>query len=65
MNGLYREEKFVKGDIDVKKSKKVRKKLGSEHPGTICYSDEDKARRNYDDLNYISPIIEYQKSNTT
>lgn len=52
--------KICKGDIskDLIGDDEV---LGAEHPGTICYSDEDKARRNYSDLNYISPIIEYQK----
>ena len=30
-------------------------------PGTASYSDEDKARWNYPDKYFISPVIEYQK----
>ena len=30
-------------------------------PGTVSYSDEDKARWNYPDKYFISPVIEYQK----
>ena len=32
-----------------------------EFPGTVSYSDEDKARWNYPDKYFISPVIEYQK----
>lgn len=30
-------------------------------PGTVSYTDEDKARWNYPDKYFISPVIEYQK----
>jgi hypothetical protein len=43
-------EQYCKGDAVSKK-----------FPGTVSYSEEDKARWNYPDKYFISPIIEYQK----